>query len=251
MIITVKEVIEEKKPTGEPKQIEWGAVGADGKDIKVKLYPSIKQGDEWLHFEDRWDEFRNAKDKTYDIERANIKVEKGYWKPVIKATEVKDVFVKEAIKQVIDEQSVIKNRSVVLSYSKDLAMEGKIEVHQIAAYAEVFYRYITGSLTVDDTTIIKLMLGGKVETKTSQETQSNKEIPDNEAGREPDETAGENNQHGALDEIRDLYKQLGRFTTAKVKEHLRSVTGKPDIKLLTDEELEKVKVDLLAQIELM
>ena len=99
MIITIKAISEELKDDGNPKHIEWEVVSADGKEIKVKLYPTLQIDENWLHFEDRWDEFKNAHNKSYDIERANIKVEKGYWKPIIKATEVKDVFLKKAQEQ--------------------------------------------------------------------------------------------------------------------------------------------------------
>ena len=100
MIISIKAISEELKDD-KPYYIEWEAVGADGKDIKVKLYPSIKIGEEWLHFEDRWDEFKGALNKSYDIERASIKQEGNrVWKPVIKATEIKDVFQKKALEQV-------------------------------------------------------------------------------------------------------------------------------------------------------
>jgi len=121
MLITVKSVNEILNEKNEPKNIEWNAVGADGHEVKVKLYPSIKQGDAWLHFEERWDEFKDAKDKTYDIERANIKLEKGYWKPVIKATEIKDVMMKEATRKVTED--AIDNRQV--------SIEGQVALKEI------------------------------------------------------------------------------------------------------------------------
>jgi len=129
MIITIKEVKEEIVE-GTTKFIEWTCAGGDGKDIKVKLYPTLKQGDEWLHFEDRFEEFRNAKDKTYEIERANIKVDKGYWKPVIKADEIKNVLKQEAIKEIqkgaVDTRQASIEGQVAIKAIVDLWIAGKL-----------------------------------------------------------------------------------------------------------------------------
>ena len=100
MLVTIKAISEELKEDGSPKHIEWEAVGADGKETKPKIYPAIQVNEQWIHFEDRWDEFKNAKDKTYDIERASIKIGQRTWMPIIKAVEVKDVFRQEAVREV-------------------------------------------------------------------------------------------------------------------------------------------------------
>ena len=131
MLVAIKAISEELKEDGSPKHIEWTAAGADGKDIKVKLYPAIQVNEKWIHFEDRWDEFKNAFDKTYDIERANIKVEKGYWKPVTEATEVKNVFKKEALrevqKEVGDTRSLSIEQQVIIKALTELWIADKLK----------------------------------------------------------------------------------------------------------------------------
>lgn len=144
MIITIREVNEELKDDGSPKYIEWLAAGADGKEIKLKLYPAIQVNEEWIHFEDRWEEFLNAKDKTYDIERASIKLERGYWKPVIEAKEVKDILVKEAQKKVEEKSVDTRDKSMAISYAKDLVVADKIPITELITQADKIYTYITG-----------------------------------------------------------------------------------------------------------
>jgi len=147
MILTIKAVSEELKEDNSPKHIEWTAAGADGKEIKVKLYPIIQINEQWLHFEDRWDEFKSARDKTYNIERANIKVEKGYWKPVIKATQVKDIIkqkageIWEAHPQAQDNRQVSIERQVSIKCACDIASDTDT-LEQILKNAEKIYQWI-------------------------------------------------------------------------------------------------------------
>ena len=129
MLITIKTVSEELKDDGSPKHLEWEAVGADGKETKPKIYPAIQVNEQWIHFEDRWDEFKNAKDKTYDIERASIKIGQRTWMPVIKAVEVKDILKQEAVREVQamvqDDRQVSIEGQVALKEIGELLRDGK------------------------------------------------------------------------------------------------------------------------------
>ena len=187
MIITIKEVKEEIVE-GTSKFIEWTCAGTDGKDIKVKLYPTLKQDDEWLHFEDRFEEFRNAKDKTYEIERANIKVEKGYWKPVIKAEEIKNVFKQEAIKEIQKES--VDNRQV--------SIEGQVAIKAIVDL------WIAGKLTDKDreVEVTRLWLIDRLN-KTFFGAEDAKEIkePTTIAREIPDSSRGEQTEKRVDDEV--------------------------------------------------
>lgn len=150
MIITIKATSEELKDD-KPYYIEWEAVGTDGKEIKVKLYPSIKIGETWLHFEDRWDEFKGAQDKSYDIERASIKQEGNrVWKPVIKATEVKDVFLLKAKAEFDKAETNERQKSICASYAMEIEValigQGKdLSATRVCALTTMFYRLVTTS----------------------------------------------------------------------------------------------------------
>jgi len=174
-IITIKAISEELKEDGNPKHIEWEAMGADGKDIKVKLYPQVKLGDEWIHFEDRWDEFRKAQNKTYDIERANIKVEKGYWKPIIKATQVKDILKQQALEEL----------QTTAQDNKQMSIEGQVALKEIGellrANTEIAATFCESHQKLIELYFIKLydimnkfVYGGEKEHK---ETKVSQEVP--------------------------------------------------------------------------
>ena len=51
-----------------------------------------------------------------------------------------------------------KNASFALSYSKDLAVAGKIEPDKILSYAEVFVRWLDGDITVTDEGVFTALL---------------------------------------------------------------------------------------------
>ena len=66
----------------------------------------------------------------------------GRWWNVTGAEAVKDVLAKKAVEKVGDNQITEKNKSVALSYSKDLVVAGKIELRDITSYADKFLAYI-------------------------------------------------------------------------------------------------------------
>ena len=245
MIITIREISEEFKENGEPKYIEWDAVGADGKEIKPKIYPAIQVNEQWIHFKDRWDEFKNAKNKTYDIERASVKVEQGTWMPVIKATEVKDVLAKEAIAKVTGNNDIIKNKSVALSYAKDLVTAGKIDTTEIVDYAEAFYRYMIGGLKIEDTNILN-KIGGNYETtevvKDSEDTTEppTGEVSGHSGGEEPEPTT----KAERIERCRELATQANRGSN-----YLKAKYKTTDINRLTIAQLTELEQDLQGQIE--
>jgi len=185
MLVVVKKINEELKEDGSPKSLEWEVVSADGKEGKVKLYPQVKIGDEWLHLEGRWEELRNARDKTYDIERANIKVAKGYWKPVTKATEVKDVFKKEALREVQiiaqDDRQVSIECQVALKEIGENWRAGKFKDDD--KEVEIYRLWIIDRLN-------KAIYGGADEKQGHKEAQSDKEaevsqeVPTDEVGQQ-------------------------------------------------------------------
>jgi len=145
VIVTIREINEELKEDNNPKFIEWDAVGADGKEIKPKIYPAIQVNEQWVHFEDRWDEFKGAKDKTYDIERASIKIGQRTWMPVVKATEVKDVFEqKAAVKMQVynrDNERTSIERQVSAKCACEIASD-KDTIEQILSNAEKIAQWI-------------------------------------------------------------------------------------------------------------
>ena len=221
-----------------------------GESVKVK---KGKGGS----LEKRWDELLIGRAYSFDMGEF-----KGY--PfVADFKSVESKFVEQAQERVEDKTIDTKNKSVTISYAKDLAIADKIETAQICAYAEVFYRYITGALTVEDTTIINLMRGGKDETNTSKQIKSSQagtSERDRQDSREKtgklraDDTGGDETTR---ERIKELYEQRGwwsltkEWTSPKVIEHLRGITGKPDIKQLSEAELTNVESDLQTQVELM
>lgn len=48
-----------------------------------------------------------------------------------------------------------KNRGVSLSYAKDLVVSGKIELDDMLTFAEIFNRYLSGALVIEDMKILE------------------------------------------------------------------------------------------------
>jgi len=203
VIVTIRGVSEELKENNQPKCIEWDAVGGDGKEIKPKIYPAIQVNEQWIHFEDRWDEFRNARDKTYDIERANIKVEKGYWMPVIKATKVENIFVKEAMERVGDNrESSIEAQVAFKGAIELLANKMSFDETTDARLRNLHYTIVESALRwgigkLDPAVeIISVVKGAKVE--PTKETKGQDKSEDRPDSREGTREIGEIKRRGKL-----------------------------------------------------
>lgn len=97
------------------------------------------------------------------------KGKKGNFLNVIDVEMVKDVFVQRAQQQVEDEQATIKNKSVALSYAKDLFIgAGNPLSPSILNWAETFYRYIIGDLDIKPVALIIKSVEEQSETKTPE-----------------------------------------------------------------------------------
>lgn len=148
--------------------------------------------------------------------------------PFVKDFEViKQIFEQEATEKIQAQQSDTRDKSVMLSYAKDLAIADKIEAKDILFKAQYFYEWLTGKIQVNwITKELITEMEVKVETKTSktvEEAPGNKEISDNEA------------RQVALGEVEDKQprytKELGLelqqidFKQDAVKHFLETVMG--------------------------
>ena len=167
MLIVVKQVKEEFKPDGSPKLIEWEVLSVDGRKSKVKIYPAIQIDEQWLHLEDRWSEFRNAQHKTYDIEQANVKAAKGFWRPLIKAIEVKDIPQKQAIAQVQEQEQ----DNTRVSIEAQVAIKEIGENWRIGKFVDTDKELEIYRIWIIDR-LNKSLFGGKSEVSPPKEIQS-------------------------------------------------------------------------------
>lgn len=104
-----------------------------GNSVKVKKGQGGK-------LKDRWGQLEVG--RTYSFTMGLFQDKYPY---VQDFTLVKDAFVIEAAKKVGDQQDKSKNRSVCLSYAKDLAVADKIPVDKILSHAEDFVQWVEGN----------------------------------------------------------------------------------------------------------
>lgn len=154
-IISVKEGQIRKKDDGKV----WIKL-IDQEDKEHNIFPSTQDAEgAWVHLDKEIDMLTTKiEDETIDgLPLKLTKEQKGRYWNVIKVEEVKDIFQKEAIKKVTDETVDERTKTMVLSYAKDLALGNQIPVEQTLAWADIFYRYVKGDLTVKNEHILKLL----------------------------------------------------------------------------------------------
>ena len=128
---------------------------------------------------------------------------------------VENVFEQEAVAKTQERGVDTRNKSMALSYAKDLIVAGKIDISEIAEYAEMFYLYMVGDLTVDNPRVINLLGGKRNESKTPETKLSGKPNGAEEANKpETKPVSGEEAGEGDRRE----FKTLGEFFTAVNKE---------------------------------
>lgn len=145
----------------------------DQEDKTHRIFRSIQNNEGvWVHLDKEVDMLK-GKIEDGSVNGLTLKLtkeKKGTFWNVIGVELVENVFVREAQKQVVDEQAIIKNRSVALSYAKDFAVSRNIPVYDTIECAEIFYRYMVGELTIKDGQVLDFLRrkGGKDEDKTQQ-----------------------------------------------------------------------------------
>ena len=147
---------------------EWLEL-VDHEDKVQRIFPSMLKVDgTWVHLEKEIDELKGLierneiEGKTFNL----TKEKKGTFYNIIAIEPVKNILVKEAQKQVEDRDALIKARSMILSYCKDLAVADKIKVDQIIPQADKFYNWLEGTETTEPT----LKETGKIYKPTAVET---------------------------------------------------------------------------------
>ena len=147
---------------------EWIEL-VDQEDKVQRIFPSMLKVDgTWVHLEKEIDELKGLIERN-EIEGKTFKLtkeKKGTFYNIIAIEPVKNILVKEAQKQVEDRDALIKARSMILSYCKDLAVADKIKVDQIIPQADKFYNWLEGTETTEPT----LKETGKIYKPTAVET---------------------------------------------------------------------------------
>ncbi len=153
---------EEKVASNGNKYLQVTIAGDDGKDHKQNFY---EQG-MWAVFKDN-DYVKVELDKPEGESR---------WK-VMSAVSAKDAMPQEggSVEMLTEHKKVIeeakkevtppayedsgKDKSFAISYAKDLACNGIIEVGKILTYAEIFNRYMNGDITLKDPSVFDEAVG--------------------------------------------------------------------------------------------
>lgn len=218
---------------------EWIEL-VDHEDKKHRIFKAMQDSSgEWIHLDKEVDALKH-KIENYSIEGQAYKLKKekkgNFWN-VIGIEEVKDALVKEALAKVVGSNDIVRNKSMALSYAKDLVTAGKIKITELVEYAEVGYRYMIGELTVEDSKVLKIM-GGKSETT--------KVDKDNEDTVEPqkEEVSGDNrrDEDGETDRMQQVKRieELNKVVK-KSKKWLKDNYGTSDITALSNEQLDSLE----------
>lgn len=121
----------------------------DGDDKKHCVFPAILRNDgAWVHLDKEID-MLERKILNGSIEGLALELTKEregqYWN-VTGVKAVENIFKEKAVKEVADTQNETRNKSIALSYSKDLAVANLIECSQtsLTQWADFFYQYMIG-----------------------------------------------------------------------------------------------------------
>ena len=197
--------------------------------------------------EGRWDELLIG--RAYSFTMGEFK---GY--PFVENFKsIESQFVQQAQERVEDTRG--------LSIEAQVAFKGLIEL------------CVADKLKVNSPEIISTIawaltrLGGKYESNIPRKTESSQDIPSiKDRGEDRQDSREASGEPGADDTGRDedprerikkLYQQRGMWQEGKgwtfhlVTTHIKGITGKMDIKQLTDTELTNVESDLIAQIKII
>ena len=247
-IITVKSATIATKDDNEWLEL----VDQDGKIHRI--FPRVRNNDGvWVHLEKEIDILK-GKITDGSINGLALKLtkeQKGTFWNIIKVEEVKDVFVKQAQEKAEDEQTNIKNRTICLAYSKDLCVAGKLGLSDAIHCAEIFYRYTTGSITIDDEQVLNFQrsLRGKDETITSKDILHSQEIPAPNAGQLSGEATGPDDaarEKALVKNAQDLMKWAAIKGKEFTPSWVRKQANIPPNAVITDKMAEKVYGEIKA-----
>ena len=180
----------------------------DHEDKEHNIFPSTQDVEgKWIHLDKEID-MLTAKIEDETIGGLALKLtkeKKGKFWNVIAVEEVKDMFMKEAIAKVTDESNDERTKTMVVSYAKDLAMNGNIDPSQIIAWADIFFRYVKGDLSVTDEQILKLLSDKGV--KYEQPIKADREVgdgPGSSGETSRPATPAEGDEHRGIETAGDL-----------------------------------------------
>ena len=150
MIVTIQSISSEATKTGAEYKKVTGVTPA-GKQTTKSVFDNLKA--QWpLLKENATLDFKMQKNGQYwnviEITVPNLPPpQEANPAPDLPPPLPKEYMVEAAVKtgaKIIPDQNEIRNRSMAIAYSKDLAVAGKIELKQLKEYADKFLAYIKG-----------------------------------------------------------------------------------------------------------